>query len=247
MVDPFTNLVEIKYTLTTTAKENVAAFENTWLACYPKPIKVVTDQGPEFSTESKFTDMCTAHGINHNTSSSRNPQGNSIIERTHQTIGQVLRTVVTAKDPKSIHEGTAVIKETLATAMHACCCACNSSLGFNSPGALAFSCDMFLDIPLIADILAIQQNRQLLVDKRLLRENAKQIKHDYTVDDLVWKRKYLGFSDKLKPTISGPCYAITRVHTNGTVTIQLSTNVTKRINIRRIRPRFPLLRNSGSS
>ena len=83
--------------------------------------------------------------------------------------------------------------------MHACRCACNSSLGFNSPGALAFSRDMFMDTPLIADILAIQKNRQLLVDKRLLRENAKRIKHDYAVDDLVLKKDYLGFSDKLKP------------------------------------------------
>jgi hypothetical protein len=34
---------------------------------------------------------------------------------------------------------------------------------------------MFLDIPLIADILAIQNNQQLPVDKCLLQANAKQI------------------------------------------------------------------------
>ena len=183
--------------------------------------------------------MCKANGIEHSTSTSRNPQGNSLIERIHQTIGQVLRTVLVAKNPKSVAEGNQVVEETLATAMHACRCACSQSLGFNSPGALAFGRDMFLDIPLIADILAIQNNRQLLVDKRLLRANAKRIKHDYAVGDQVWKCNYLGLSDKLKPTVSGP-YSVQRVHTNGTVTIGLSPHVSERINIRRIRPKFPL-------
>jgi transposase InsO family protein len=236
MIDPCTNLVEIKHTLSTTAKEGAAAVENTWLARYPRPQRIISDQGPEFSDE--FTQMCESNGIKHSTSTSRNPQGNSLIERIHQTIGQVLRTVVAAKDPKSVHEAQAVIEETLATAMHACRCACSHSLSYNSPGAIAFGRDMFMDIPLIADIIAIRNNRQLLVDKRLIRANAKRIRHDYAVNDLVWKREYLGFSDKLKPTVSGP-YPITRVHTNGTVTILLSANIQERINIRRIRPKFP--------
>lgn len=237
MIDPGTNLVEIKRTLSTTAVEGAAAVENTWLSRYPKPLKIVSDQGPEFSTE--FTAMCTSNGIIHSTSTSRNPQGNSLIERIHQTIGQVLRTVCASRNPKTKHEAEAVIEETLATAMHACRCACTSALEYNSPGAMAFGRDMFLDIPLIADILAIRNNRQLLVDQRLLRANAKRIKHDYAQGDLVWKRNYIGLSDKLKNTVEGP-FEITRVHTNGTVTIQLSPSVTERISIRRIRPKFPL-------
>jgi transposase InsO family protein len=237
MIDACTNLVEIQHTMSTTAAEGAAAVENTWLARYPRPLKIVTDQGPEFSTE--FSDMCERNGVKHDTSTSCNPQGNALIERIHQTIGQVLRTVVVAKDPKTIHEATAVINETLATAMHACRCACSSSLDYHSPGALAFGRDMFLDIPLIADIIAIQNNRQLLVDKRLLRANAARISHDYAVGDLVWKRNHLGFSDKLRPSVSGP-YPIERIHTNGTVTIRLSNTVQERINIRRIRPKFPL-------
>ena len=126
MIDPATNLLEIKQTTTTTAKEAAAAVENTWIARYPRPIKIVSDQGPEFQQD--FTDMCEKNGIRHNTSTSRNPQGNSIIESTHKAIGQVLRMVVAAKDPKTIHEANAVIEETLATAMHACRCANSESL-----------------------------------------------------------------------------------------------------------------------
>ena len=95
---------------------------------------------------------------------------------------------------------------------------------------------MFLDIPLIADIIAIQRNRQLQVDKRLQRENAKRIRHEYKTGDQVWKKQYIGLSDKLLDTVTGP-YTITTVHTNGTVTIQLNAMTTERINIRRILPR----------
>ena len=151
----------------------------------------------------------------------------------------MLRTVTAAKDPKTMSQVELVIEETLATEMHACHSVCSSSLGYNSPGALAFGRDMLLDIPLIADILAIRNNRQVLVNKRLLRKNVKRIKHNYAIYNKVWKKQQIGFSYKLKPTMQGP-YKIIRVHTNRTVTIQLSPNVTERINIRRIRPAYPL-------
>ena len=163
----------------------------------------------------------------------------TLIESIHKTIGQVLRTVIAAKNPRSVHEANAVIEETLATAMHACRAAGSSSLGYNSPGALAFGRDMFLDIPLIADILAINNNRQKLVDQRLLRANRRRIRHDYAIGDQVWKRMYLGFSDKLQPSVEGP-YPIEQVFTNGTVNIRTSPNVVERINIRRIKPRHRL-------
>ena len=122
--------------------------------------------------------------------------------------------------------------------MHATRCAVSASLGWNSPGALAFGRDMFMDIPLYADILAVRNNRQLLVDKRLIRENAKRIRHNYAVGDMVWKKMHRGFSDKLQKPYTGP-YPIERVHTNGTVTIRLSPNQVERINIRRIKPKYP--------
>ena len=92
MIDTCTNLVEIKHTLSTTAEEGAHAVETGWLSRYPRPLKIITDQGPEFSTD--FTAMCNRHGVTHRPTTSRNPQANSIIERVHQTIGQVLRTVV---------------------------------------------------------------------------------------------------------------------------------------------------------
>ena len=133
-----------------------------------------------------------------------------------------------------MEEGKRCIEEVLGIAIR-----CSESLRWNTPGQLAFGRDMFLDIPVIADIVAINNNRQLLVNKRLLRENSKRIRHDYAVGDLVYKKNYIGLSDKLSKTLSGP-YPITQCHTNGNVTIRLKPNLTEWINIRRVRPKFPL-------
>jgi transposase InsO family protein len=84
MIDACTNLVEIWYTKTATSAEGAAAVENTWLARYPKPVRIVSDQGPEFGQE--FTNMCNRNGITHSTSTSCNPQGNSLIESIHKTM-----------------------------------------------------------------------------------------------------------------------------------------------------------------
>ena len=63
MIDADANLVEIKQTLTTASEENAAAVENGWLARCPRPLKIVTDQGPEFGSE--FAEMCEANGVTH--------------------------------------------------------------------------------------------------------------------------------------------------------------------------------------
>lgn len=235
MVDPAINFIEIQPIIDSTAKIGLAAVENGWLSRYPRPLKINTDGGPEFGE--LFPSTIRNLGIKCASLTARNPQCNSMIKRTHQAIGQVLRAVCRTRDPKSVHEGQAVIAETLATAMHAHNSSAQSALMHLSPGLLAFQRDMFLDIPLRADMITLQQHRQGLVDKRLIRANAKRISHDYVIGDQVHKKNYLGLLDKLTPTCSGP-YPITRVHTNGTVTIQLSPHVFVRLNIRRIKPKF---------
>ena len=96
-----------------------------------------------------------------------------------------------------------------------------------------FSRDMFLDIPLTADWQLIQQRREQLVNEDLRRKNAKRIKFDYAQGQRVLKKRHK--PNKLGLLREGP-YDITRVHTNGTVTIQLRQGVTERINIRRVIP-----------
>ena len=113
-IDPVTNLVKITPLITKTAAEVAAGVENNWIACYPRPLRCVSDQGPEFSEE--FTNMLANNGIKHRFSSARNPQGNSIVERIHQAIGNVLRIQVAAENPKTRYQAERVIHKTLATA-----------------------------------------------------------------------------------------------------------------------------------
>ena len=125
--------------------------------------------------------------------------------------------------------------------MHATRCAAHSSLARQTPGGLVFRRDMYLDIPLMADIIAISNVRQQIIDQRLLKANSKRKPHEFTVGEQVLKRNLIGPRDKLRPTFSGP-YRILQVHTNGSVTIQLDARIRERINIRRLQPfrRAPL-------
>ena len=135
---------------------------------------------------------------------SRNPQGNSIIERIHQSVGNVLRIVTQAEDPKTVHEATQDIHKTLALTMKACRCATNGTLGHYTSGALAFKRDMLMNIPLVSDIIALQNKRQELIDERLLKSNASRISHDFQVGEEVLKKRYLWLSDQLQPSFEGP-------------------------------------------
>ena len=126
-------------------------------------------------------------------------------------------------------------RQGLATAMHATRCFAHQGLKNIAPGSLAFRRDMFLELPLLADIVTLQHAQQALVDRRLLLENSKRISHDFRVGEQVLKKALLSLCDKLKPAFTGPFEIIT-VHTNGTCTIRILPNVTERINIRRLKP-----------
>ena len=102
-----------------------------------------------------------------------------------------------------------------------------------SPGSLVFQRDMILDIPVIADWLFISEHRQQLIDQRLIAANNKRYSYDYHIGDEVLKLTYS--PNKLEQRANGP-YRIVEVHTNGTVTIQLTEHTIERISIRRIKP-----------
>ena len=109
----------------------------------------------------------------------RNPQGNSVIEAIHKSVGQVLRTLVHVHNPQTVHQAKAVGDIALATTMHATCCASHQALHHLTPGSFAFHWDMFFDLPFLTDIIALQNTHQQLVDSCLLKENSSRIKHDY--------------------------------------------------------------------
>jgi hypothetical protein len=96
----------------------------------------------------------------------------------HQTVTNVLRTLVHTNPPQNMTQARDIIDDTLATTMHAMLTTIPTTLG-STPGALAFAQDMFLNVSLIADWQAIVHTCEHHVNKNLQHANRKQRQYDY--------------------------------------------------------------------
>ena len=106
----------------------------------------------------------------------KNAQSNGICEWMHQTMLNVLK--VYAKTPAKMintyKDAQHVMDHAIAASIHATCCAVNHTMQ-HSPGEIVFQRDMFLDIPVIADFVAIRERRQLLIDENSRRQNKRKL------------------------------------------------------------------------
>ena len=150
----------------------------------------------------------------------------------HQTVGNVLRALFYSNPPINMPQARDIMDDALATAMHAMRTVVATSLG-STPGALAFSRDMLLNIPLVADWKAITRAREQRVNENLRRENAKRRSYDYEQGQKVLKLVHK--PTKLGRRTFGP-FTIQRVHVNGNITMQLRPGLSERINVRRVIP-----------
>ena len=230
-IDPVTNLVEIIRIENKTADHVSRKFEECWLNRYPRPNRCIHDNGGEFIGW-EFQRKLVQCGIEDKPTTSRNPQSNAICERLHQTVANILRTTIVDNPPRNIAQATAAIDFALSTTMHVTRCATSRSLGI-SPGALVFRRDMLLDLPIIVDLLKIQQRRQIMIDDNLMRQNRKRRDFNYAAGQEVLIKTV--DPSKLEPRAHGP-YRIHQVYTNGTIDIIRRENVIERINIRRVIP-----------
>jgi transposase InsO family protein len=230
MIDTVTNFVELARINNRTAAHVGLQFENNWLSRYPRPMRCIFDQGPEFKTD--FQNVLRRHGIKPIPTTTKNPQANAICERMHQTVENALRPLLYAYPPRNAEQAALLVDTALQTAAYSVRTAVHGTLKI-SPGALVFHRDMILDIPVVADLELLRQQRQALIDQQLIRENRKRISHDYRPGDNVLLKTYR--PNTLEERTTGP-FAIIEVHTNGTVTIQRNAHVIERINIRRLKP-----------
>ena len=151
----------------------------------------------------------------------------------HQMVGNILCTLLYGHPIQHAQETATIVDNALVTTMHTLHASVSCSLNFHSPGSLAFHCDMFLNIPFQADLMALQQKCQLLIDDNLLCTNSKQCWMDYIVGQNILIKN--PEAHKLGLHTIGP-FLIKQVHANGTVTIHLAPNVRECINIRQIVP-----------
>ena len=231
IIDTTTNLAELIRIHNKSAAHVGLQLENAWLSRYPRPEFIIYDQGSEFLGEG-FQRIIERHRIHPHPTSVKAPTANGICERLHQTVSNVLRPLISMHPPQNIDEAGLIVDSALQTASFSARAAIHSTMGV-TPGAVAFSRDMLLNIPFIADLQLLKDKREQLIHEQLLRSNRSRISHDYRAGDEILILTYK--PDKLDDRAVGP-FRIEQVHVNGTVTIRRNANITERINIRRIKP-----------
>ena len=107
----------------------------------------------------------------------------------HQTVGNILHSLLKENPPCTLNDAKEVIDQALATASHGIRSNVSQVTGY-SPGALAFHRDMLLDVPLLVDLIALRDRRQIAVDKNLRRVNLKRSSYDYQPGQSVLKLRH---------------------------------------------------------
>ena len=162
----------------------------------------------------------------------RNPTANAICERMHQTVANVLRTTKRLHPPLNEQQARQLVENALAATVYATR-ASNSRALDTSPGNLVFRRDMFVDLPLFADLVTIRDKRQELIDENLRRQNRKRLECRYEAGQEALIKAI--DPKKLDARAHGP-HAIQQVHPNGTVDVNRNPQVVERLNMRRVIP-----------
>ena len=208
------------------------------------------DRGREFYAEVADT-LYDDYGITPKYITARNPQGNSMIERIHQTIRNMIATldirglndVASSKEDESEEdpEKTLTSRDKWEGVLSAVGFAVRATVHTTmraTPMQLVFGRDAILNIGFQADWEYIKDRRTKVILQNNRKENAKRLPYTYRVGDKVMilqhqHRKYG------QPRYAGP-YDIDRVNENGTVRLKQNTAnggaVYSTWNIRNIHP-----------
>lgn len=136
-IDTVTSLVELVCIDRKTSEHVTRKFSHSWLAGYPWPTGCIHDNGGEF-TGFSFQQLLEKANIKNVPTSSKNPQAKAICERMHQTVGNVLRTLLHVNPPSSSGNEKELIDEALSSAMRTMQSSVHTTLG-GSPGSLVFN------------------------------------------------------------------------------------------------------------
>jgi hypothetical protein len=232
MIDPATGWFEITEIPAKTADVVMNIFEQEWLTRYPYPVEVVMDRGTEFMAEVKKT-LRQDYGARIKLITTRNPQANSMVERSHQTIKNMIKSqTITSRDDLENGEWKGVLsavrfamRATLHTTMRA------------TPMQLVYGRDAIHNIRFEADWQYIKARRQQVIRRNNERENAQRTPHTYQPGHRVMisqhqNRKYG------TPKYKGP-YTVDSVNDNGTLRLSVpkgNGTVYETWNIRNIHP-----------
>ena len=135
----------------------------------PLPEKVILDRGNEFLAE--FKELIEKdYGILIRPITTRNPQANAILERVHQTIGNIIRTF---KVNKMVLDDENPWNGILATTMFALRATVHTTSQY-TPAQLVFGRDSILNVRHEANWKIIKERKQKLINKGNERKNKKK-------------------------------------------------------------------------
>ena len=233
MIDPATGWFEIVDIPTKRADYIANILEFTWLTRYPWPTEVRMDRGKEFAKEvsAALKNEC---GVKLKLITTRNPQANSIIERIHQVVGDMIRTrdIQSRQDLDPDFKWAGVlssVRQAVRSIVHTTTRA--------TPTQLVFGRDALLNISFEADWQYIKERKQHRIIQNNKRENAARRPHTHQPGDQVMVKE--NPHRKLQGArFSGPC-AVTQANDNGTAQLSEATNggaVSQTWNIRNVKP-----------
>ena len=234
MIDPATGWFEIVEVPNKNADEIINYLEFTWLTRYPWPTEVIMDRGKEFAAEVRDT-LTNEYGVIRKLITTRNPQANAIVERVHQVIHNMIRSLQIKK--KSDLDSTygwqgvlSAVRQAVRSTVHTTTRA--------TPTQLVFGRDAILNVSFEANWQYIKERKQKLILQNNARENASRVLHEYSVGDRVMVRRNphrKHGTDRQQ----GP-YTVTRVNDNGTLRLTKVTAqggaVSQTWNVRNVDP-----------
>jgi len=232
-IDPATGWIEVFPIENKRADSLANLFEIEWLCRYPWPQVMTLDNGKEFMKEFAET-IKSDYGIKMRHITKRNPQANSMVERCHQTIGNVIRTFTDdfgELDEQQPWQGI------IAAAKFACHVTIHTTLNA-SPTQLVFGRDAILNSRYEANWEVIRDRKQKRIDYNNKRENAKRIAHVYNPNDKVLLRdKAPGDIDNKygKTEWEGPYTVVRHNRDSGTVYLRQGPLI-QPYNIRKLKP-----------
>ena len=160
MIDPVTKWFEIQTIPNKQAITVANKVEQAWLTQYPWPTQVIYNRGTEFMAE--FSIMIkNNYGVTRKPITARNPKANDILERIHQTLGNIIQThqlqdlEIDTSDPWPGILATAMfaLQSTYHTALKA------------TPRQVVSGRDAMLNTKFLADWHLIQEHKQKEINK----------------------------------------------------------------------------------
>jgi len=160
IIDLATNLLEIVRVDNLDSESTTLHFENTWLSRYPRPSRCLFDAAGAFH-HAAFQLCLNREGITPVPITVKNPQANAIVERSHLTMGNMLRTLQASNVPDNVETAYEIIDTAFASVQRAMRTAVHKTLRL-SPGSMVFHRDLLLNIPTIVDLQLIADRRRAM-------------------------------------------------------------------------------------